>query len=441
MIPFKNLYEQKDNPSFVSGHLTQYLMSEIYSPAVIRLTHSRLDEIPFYSRESIHPEMQELIDKSPTLSNPELQKKINAHLIARAAKVLFAYSHCQVPLTQNKSIPVHHENFLSDRGKIALKTLLHATTRGEFTHEMADLAIQTSHKFLMDLSYYRNLIKPESAEILTFHISNKKRDVRYIIPPIIQMTQGCPNHCSHCFASAETKMSYMPYPMWRKIHQTLNRHYKYRHGLRFDILLPKWMSWLPWVPNQLTFNYSPFDRFFHDSDPSTYYDSIIGVDAGDISLLQKANKEPLYFLTRGVTDSISRRAIAKTALVYPIDLSFVDTPKENIHHNISQLEETITLIHSVPNNQGIDRIWHTHLKSGPSVPQSLFKNEHVTKSLIHPSGRANMFQQSELDMKRPHAQYPFVINPNGDVFLPYCKDTHYVQDKVNNIFQQSRVRE
>jgi len=441
MISFENLYAQKDNPLFVSGHLTQYLITEIYSPHVIRQAAHRWREMPFYARESVHLEIRDLIDKAATLSNAQLQGKINTHLITLAIKVLFAYSHCSVPLTFDKSIPVRHENFLSDRGKTALKALFQATARGKFTHEMADLAVRTSHKFLMDLGYYRDLINSGSAEVLTLHVQNKNKNFNKYLPPIVQLTKGCPNHCSHCLAAAGTKMSYMPYPMWRKIHQKLNSHYKYFHGKMYVIPTSKWINWLPRRPKTVTFNYAPFDRFFHDSDPSSYYDPIIGVDAGDISLLQYENKEPLYFLTRGITDPISRRAIAKTALVYPIDLSFVDTPKEKMTHNITQLKKTIKLIHSVPNNQGISRIWHTHLKSGPSVSDGIFLGENVMKTPICPSGRANQFHPSELDMDHPNAEYPFLINPNGDVVMPYCINAHYVQEKLNNIFAPSRERE
>ena len=441
MISFEKLYELKDNLTFVSGHLTQYLISEIYSPYVIRQAANRWRELPFYARESVHLEIRDLIDKSAVLSDLKLQQKINAHLITRAVKILFAYNHCSVPLTFDKSIPVNYENFLSDRGKTALKTLLNATTQGKFTYEMADLAVRTSHKFLMDLGYYRDLINSGAAEVLTLHMQNENKNFNNYLPPIIQLTRGCPNHCSHCMAAAGTKMSYMPYPMWRKIHQKLNSHYKYFHGQRYVIATSKWINWLPWVPKIITFNFSPFDRFFHDSDPSSYYDSIIGVDAGDISLLQHENDEPLYFLTRGITNPISRRAITKTALVYPIDLSFVDTPKENMTHNITQLKKTIKLIHSVPNNQGISRIWHAHLKSGPSVSDGIFLGERVIKLPICPSGRANQFHPSELSMERQNSEYPFVINPNGDIVAPYCLNARYVQEKLNNIFFGPREKE
>ena len=257
---------------------------------------------------------------------------------------------------------------------------------------------------------------------------------------ILGMSLDAGGHLTHGYSVNFSGKMYTA-PMWRKIHQKLNSHYKYFHGKMYVIPTSKWINWLPRRPKTVTFNYAPFDRFFHDSDPSSYYDPIIGVDAGDISLLQYENDEPLYFLTRGITDPISRRAIAKTALVYPIDLSFVDTPKEKMTHNITQLKKTIKLIHSVPNNQGIARIWHMHLKSGPSVSDGTFLGEHVVKLPICPSGRANQFHPSELDMNHPNDKYPFLINPNGDVVAPYCLSTRYVQEKLNNIFAPSRERE
>ena len=441
MHTFEKLYDKKNDSAFVALHISRYLMAEIYSPAVIRQAHNRFRDIPFYARESVHIEMRELINQAPTLSDAALQRIINAHLIARAIKILVAYAHCQVPLTKSIHIPIQHKDFLSERGHRALNILLKAVARGSFTSDMADLAVRTSHKFLMDLGYYKNLINSGSAEVLTFYVHNKNKSFNNYVPPVIQLTQGCPNYCSHCFADARTKMSYMPYPMWRKIYQSLHSHYQYYQGYRWEFPTPKWKSWLPFVPKKTVFNYVPFARFFHDSDPSSYYDPIIGVDAGDISLLLKDKEEPLYFLTRGVTDSLSKRAIAKTALAYPIDLSFVDTPKENMVHNIRQLNKTIRLIRSVHNNQGIARIFHLILKTGPSVPDSTFTGETVIKTMIMPSGRANQFSPVVLDMEHSSDDYPLTINPNGDIVFPHTKDCVYTQEKLNNIFKKPDSRE
>ena len=439
MVTFENLYDKKDNAAFVSANLSRYLTAEIYSPVVIRMAYARWREMPFYAREGVHVEMRKILEESPSLSNGELQKKINAHLIVRGIKILVAYSHCPVPLTQDRTIPVRHENFLSNRGKGALKALLHTATRGKFTYEMADLAIRTSHKFLMDLGYYRNLINSESADVLTFSVHNKNKDMHLFYPPIVQLSQGCPNHCSHCFASAENHLSYMPYPMWRKIYETLNGRYQYYHGDAYQYGHSKLLSWIPGVNKRVTLNYVPFARFFHDSDPSIYHDSIINVDAGDIALLLREKEADYYFLTKGITNPVSRRAIAKTALAYPISISFVDTPKESKVHSMTQFRKTLNLVESVPHSQGIQNIHLLYLKSGPSVCEDIFKGYNLIKELILPCGRANQFPTSELDMTQTEDLYPFTINPNGDIVLPKCENTRYIQDKIKNIF--SRVRE
>ena len=441
MITFENLYDKKDDASFVWAHLERYLIAEIYSPTVIRLGHSQWNEMPFYAREAVHLEIRELMEQSSKLSNPQIQNKINAHLITRAIKTLVAYSHCSVPLTQDKSIPVRHENFLSDRGKWALKALLKTAVSGKFYSDMADLAVRTSHKFLMDLGYYRDLIRTGAADVLTFSVHNKKTGYNRYFAPVVQLVQGCPNHCSHCFASAEAHLSYMPYPMWRKIYETLDSRYQYYHGYRFEYGRSNWISRILGISKKVTYDYANFDRFFHDSDPSTYRDSVMNIDAGDVALFLRDRGAEFYFLTKGVTDSVSRRAIAKTALAYPIDISFVDTPAENKVHGVKQFKKTLELIQSVPNNQGIPRIWHTHLKSGPTVPESFFQGIPVIKTVIKPSGRANQFAVEELDMDFKDDGYPFAINPNGDVVLPRCENTRYVQEKLNNIFLKKRERE
>ena len=438
MTTFQDLYRKKDDLFFVSGHLTKYLTAEIYSVPVLRQAHSRWSDLPFYCQDTIHPDIRDLIARSHNLSDIEIQKRLYTHLITRAIKVLSAYSRCSIPLTDDETVPIRRENLLSDRGKQAFRTLIQAAIKGDFNRETADLALRTTHKFLMDTGYYRDLINTGGIDTLTLSLYRAKTKLLHhfsYIPPIIQLTKGCPNHCSHCFAAAGKHLSYMPYPMWRKIYETLDRHFKY-FGFREEYQPPKFLSRLHIVPRKIVQSYPVLDRFFHDSDPATYHDSVINADGGDIALWLKDRGAELYFLTKGIVGPTSARAIAKTASVYPIDISFVDTPREDMNHNIRQLQKTVDLIRSVPDNRGIPRIWNVHLKTGKTVPDSTFMGEHVIDTPIIPSGRANQFPSDLLNMNEKNSTYPYVIDPNGDVILPRCRNTLYIREKLNNIFER-----
>ena len=62
---FELVYQNKDNPKIVSQVLDVFLLSEIYSPVIVRQAYERWSELPFYVKESIHPKMQRIIKKSP----------------------------------------------------------------------------------------------------------------------------------------------------------------------------------------------------------------------------------------------------------------------------------------------------------------------------------------------------------------------------------------
>ena len=189
---FEAMYQAKDNSKKVSSFLEEYLLFEIYSPIVMRLAHQRWNELPYYVRDSVHPEMKELIQKANHFSTLELQEKIRAHLIVRAINVLLGYKNCPIPLTKDKHIPVVHQNILSNRGEWVLRRLLHAACHQEYTHDMAELALRASHKFLMNTDYYKKVnLDFEEVDQLVLKSSTKEKDENYYYFPILQLTQGC----------------------------------------------------------------------------------------------------------------------------------------------------------------------------------------------------------------------------------------------------------
>ena len=441
---FELMYQGKDKPQKVSAFLEDFLLFEIYSPMVIRLAKSRWTELPSYVKKSVHPEIQELIQKVDNFSITELRNKINAHTITRAINTLLGYKNCEIPLTKSPTIPTIQKNLLSLRGEWALKRLLHAACHGEETDALAELALRTSHKFLMDLSYYKKVhltLKDADNFILKTHKIEKGTEEFFYLFPCVQLTQGCTNGCSHCFCDAKNHLSYMPYPLWRGVVESLDKYYKYYEGIEWGKTRTQRKFFLKRKKQEIhKFPYS-FSRFFHDSDPSQYHDFIMGVDGGDVTLWASSKGFQYYFLTKGITNDLSKRAIAKACKVEPIDLSFVDTPKENMSHNIRQLKQTIDLIHSVPLNKGVGHIIHTHLKTPSVSAEKIFEKETILHHEIVPSGRANQFPISELSLRRVHDFYPFSINPNGDLVHPVCDYGHYQQKKLTNLFGLKKERE
>ena len=431
MNAFEKFYENSNDPKFVSQALTGYLICEIYSPVVIRQAKSRWSDLPFYAQEGIHPEIRALIEASPGLTNAEIQNKIQAHTIARSAKILLAYSNCRTPLTQDPTIKTFRQNFLSQRGKWALKQLLHATTR-QPTYEMYNLALKTGHKFLMDMSYYINwnsALANGGADLLIEEIQNDDNTEKRYLFPTLQLTKGCLNNCSHCEICAKPHLSHMPYPMWRSLYQTLSKRYSLYEQAQDE-----------YPEKQILARY--FDRFYADSDPAAYYDPIMRVDSGDIAFFVRGQGGRFLYQTRGVTVHVSRRAIAKAVqCVDYFGLSFVDTPLEDRKKAFRQLKKTIRLIEKIPDRVPIE-IAHLYLKGHPTMPNNAFFGFPTRKIQICDWGRAREnFKPSEL-VHQPSA-WSLIIEPNGDI-VSYDSQTNeyqYINSFFKNKVQPIKVTE
>jgi len=413
MNVFEECYAYRDNPKIVSHFLSDYLTCEIYSPVIIRQAKVRWRDLPFYVQETVHPEIRELIQNSAGLTNAEIQNKIYAHTIARSAKILLAYSNCKTPLTQDPTVKTFRQNFLSAQGKAALKQLLHATTK-QPTYDMYELALKTGHKFLMDPSYYLDwtkTLRKGGAEALVDELQRVDDGGTEYLFPILQLTKGCVNRCSHCEICAKPHLSHMPYPMWRALYQGLSRHYSLYEQAQDD------------HPEKQILVRS-FDRFYADSDPASYYDPIMRVDSGDVATYVQVMGGHFLFQTKGITTHISRRAIAKA--VQSVDyfgLSFVDTPLENKKRSFYQLKKTIRLIEKIPERAPV-LIDHLHLKSGPTVPESNFFGYPVRRLEICDWGRAKEnFKSSEL-RHEPNI-WSLIIEPNGDIVSFDTKENKY----------------
>ena len=282
---------------------------------------------------------------------------------------------------------------------------------------MADLAVRSGHKFLAEGKYYLGWkFSSKFARYVTIkHCMQGDNTICYYTFPAIQLTKGCMNHCSHCDSRAEAHLSHMPWPMFRSLHRALNRYYR-------D------------YPQKGMNHY--FSQFFADSDMLDYHDPIMGADSGDVGLWVALESGYCQYLTRGVKNEQNKLALAK-ALVsgQPIAISFVDTPKENMEHNLSQLNDTLDVVNSVPERKGQPSIVHLHLKSGGSVDKKVFRDFPVEDAEIHALGRAKDFPSEEVN-HFPDKEFvaPVLFEPSGRITGQRIKDAEITKVKLRNLF-------
>ena len=393
----EELYFLKDNEKIVRKHWADFLLFQIYSAPLIRQVYPNWLTAPWALKQNTPDEIHDLIEKAPHLSNKVLQRRINEYNMSRAIRVLSAYQSCDVPLTQDKTVPKNRYKLTSAKGDKVLSVLEKAVEAKDFSDQMAELAIRAGHKFLCEDKYYiRSPFSAKGARSLlipTHEIGKTEAD--YIFPAI-QLTQGCLNQCSHCDSRAEPHLSHMPWPMFRALYRGLNRHYRnYRQeGVGFY-----------------------FAAFFADSDMLDYRDPIIGADSGDVGLWIKAERGYCQYLTRGVKNDRDKLALAKAMHSHQaISISFVDTPLENMSRNLAQLNDTLDVIESTSVKNVSPDIVHLHLKSGGSVDRSVFRGYKTEDSIIYALGRAKNLPAEEVEHHPDERYLPkFVFRPNGDI--------------------------
>ena len=418
---FEFMYKGKDVPELVQDDFNfvhGFLMFGIYSPTVIREAKKNWEKLPEHVKNCIPNEIEDLIQKSDELSDVLLKEKLNTYAVNKAIRILSGYQNMLFPLTNDKYVKTSRYNLLSQEGEAALRTLKTAKNQKRFTDVTADLATRTSHKFLMDFKYYKiPVITEEMANVLLLYGKSPfAPDVISYAPPILKLSKGCTNNCSHCMNCAEPHISHMPYPLWCGLHHAFYKYYKEPKIGRFT---------------------NPFEYFYEDNDPISYYDPIIEADAGDIAFFCRIQGAPFKFTTKGITNEASRKAISKAAAVSTeIVLSFVDTPKENMTHNINQMQETIRLIQSIPTVEKREiEIDHMHLKTGPSVSDEVFLGCPNHKLPIFRIGKAKQFSEQEADTTAPEnvGVYPVCIEPNGNIVKYFTVNGLHKGVKVGNL--------
>lgn len=402
---FQELYEKRNTSNLFEQEdtllLEEFLASEIYSPEILRVSFERWTELPFYIKDSMPQEIKDIILDSEKYTNKQLEHLINSYLVTNAIRVLSAYDNCPIPLREKNPEKSPRHSLLSSMGKRALKILCEASTKEHFSKETVQLALKTSHKFLMDMNYYVSF-DPERYFANLFLTDIKIADKNKVAFPILQLSEGCPHNCSHCEMDTQPDISHMPYPMWRSLYKDFSALYKLYEGVHE--MYPQ---------EEMTFIKAYFERFYANSDPALYHDPIINTDCGDVAHFLISESRPCFFLTRGPINDISQRAIAKASL-YASDfrLSFVDTPKDK-PRSLKMLQATLDLLKNIPYNTNM-QIEYTHLRSGPTVDDSIFQGIPCNKYEIQALGRAQEnYPASELE--QVITETAFCIKPDGNI--------------------------
>ncbi len=413
--------QAQSKPSILQqeGILNLLLLTEIYSPEILVEASYQLDTIPDFIKDTTPLKIKHIIEQIPLMSTGEIQKALDTYWTIKGRDVLKAYQNCPLPLQNgpfnNKHASVRH-NILSKKGEKALAILENATKEQMFSSKTAQLGESVANKFLIDLRHYKSFEIDPNLLTRTYHEDNREK----IVYPVLQLTDGCPNKCSHCLARAENKLSHMPYPLFLSLHKQLWDTYK-THPLP-DMDHP-------------SFSYSEiFQIFFDNSDLMAYKDPIIKADSGDISLYSTMNHAPMAFLSSGLLGKESEIAFSKVLYTGKnVSISFVDTPLENKQLNIKRLHQTLKVAEKMGAKDQI-LVVHYHLKSGPSVPDEVFLGFNKVEEPIFASGRAKNLPTHELShIPDGYFTTPYVIKPNMDILKLDIQNGEYHYDFVNNL--------
>lgn len=399
--------------------LKDLLLAQVYSPEILVEAFYQWDNIPDFIKNATSLKIKNLIEQIPLMTTEEIQKALDTYWIIKGRDVLKAYQNCPLPLQNgpfnNKHASARH-NILSKKGERALLILEKAIKKQIFSSQTAQLGESVANKFLIDLTYYKSFDIDPNLLPRTYHDENRNK----IVYPVLQLTEGCPNKCSHCLARAENRLSHMPYPLFLSLHKQLWDTYKTHPLPDMD------------HPN---FSYAEiFQIFFDNSDLMAYKDPIIKADSGDIALYLTSQNAPMVFLSRGLIGKES--AVAFSKVLYTgknASISFVDTPLENKQLNIMRLHQTLKVAEKMGAKKQI-LIIHYHLKSGTSVSDDVFLGFNKVDYLIFNSGRAKNLPSHELvHLPDDYFTTPFVIKPNMDILKLDIQNGEYHYGFVNNL--------
>ena len=297
-------YERRNDSAFVEKHFFKFVLFEFYTPMLCRMIARRQRHIP----SSVFTRLPSFVLMSPSLSDQQIQKQIDAFWLKKAIHVLSGYQQVKVPFSADPSVPRKMINLLSSHGQNVLKLLQNAEQRGVYPDSLKQEAFRSANKFLLDLNLFISFPHIEEASFL----SQKARLT-------VSLSTGCYNQCVHCAYEAKPPVSHMPYPIFLRLVEA------FAHRLS-----------------------EPASQMLYaNSDPLSYYDPIIEADSADVVHFLKhtiplQNRQKLAFLTKGILQKKDEKTVAKLAMGrHKITLSVLLLPGEPIHQNICRVLKTI----------------------------------------------------------------------------------------------------
>ena len=324
-------YDRRNDRSFVEKHFLKFVLFEFYTPMLCRMIEGRQVHLP----ASVLAALPSFVWGSSSLSDYQIQARIDAFWLQKAIRVLSGYQQADVPFSTDPRVSRKKMNLLSDQGQNVLKQLQNAEQRGIYPDSLKQAAFRAANKFLLDLNHFISFPRLTEAAFL----SQKARMT-------VSLSTGCYNRCVHCGYEAEPPVAHMPYPIFLRLTEAL------------DYYLGR--------PKQL----------YANSDPLSYHDPIIGADAADVIHFLKhtiplQNRSQIAFLTKGILQKRDEKTIAKLAIGrHEIALSVLVLPGEPVAQNIHRALKTIDVyrqsggesdqiegrIFSVDGQQGIPRL-------------------------------------------------------------------------------------
>lgn len=305
------LYKFRDNPELVQNQLYDFLLYNIYSPAVLKEWKARTKEIPSYLNAQMPDFLKALANSS--VSDDAMQQGIHRYWLNQAVSVLKGYHSCPVPLSSDKRVVSQTYSLLSLKGR----SWLH---RFEAVQKGSSVPLNTGHeafyaanKFLLDLDLFRSLGYLKSCSLLN---NGLQRNLT------ISMSSGCYNGCCHCGFEAKARVSHMPYPILLKLYFLFDKQT---------------------YPSYL----------YADSDPISYQDPIIGADCGDVIhyVALKGQFAP-GFITKGPLTPSNLTALSKVMERTGAQFSYIDLPGEvNPDKNKSRIKQGIAAYLEIPESR------------------------------------------------------------------------------------------
>lgn len=346
-------YEQIENPyvAFARFNLQDMLLFGFYSPSILEQMLLQKDKIPYYILNNVPKDIVKLAEQK--LPPEETEKKICSFYLDKAIEILERYSHCPIPMqpvykdgeillaeetekeyidtTTGLLVKPTYRDLLSESGHQRLEELKKARENGDLSKKIKDISIRSGNKFMLDTALFANLPGIDTLDKMKDNIKNI----------VVSATTGCYGNCSHCGYKASTKVRHMPYPVLLKIFEQL------------DLVEKPLSANVP--PSENNGQKAPRrpPMIYSDSDPLSYYDPIIGADAGDFYFAQK-NKNPyfsmpvvskglLHINREGLTEKQEAIAFGKLFENGTITLSWVKLPGENNEKNETRIKNTLWL--------------------------------------------------------------------------------------------------